>query len=166
MQCAQCNTSFPDPVWPATRQLYCSLRCGQAAWRTKHRELVNLRSREWTVHNRERRLANQRKWNNSPKGLESKRRWHEKNISRRCREYLAQYHAEEAVRKLQWTRAKSRKKLIRSGVEMKCYKCSSPPPKLHCHHKDLDPFNQDLTNLEWLCFRCHAFVHSEAGRIE
>jgi len=160
--CPECN----DPVdnsWPHQHKVYCKRSCYLAAYRRNNHDLLNEKSREWAHANRSARLSIQRRWNNSEKGLEYKRRWHEAHISERTRRYLARYHTDEMIKVLQNSRQKSRTKLIRSGAPRVCNTCGTDA-RLHCHHIDWNPLNRELSNLEWQCVPCHALLHSEAGR--
>jgi hypothetical protein len=49
-------------------------------------------------------------------------------------------------------------KLAKKLLGDKCVKCGDST-KLHIHHKDHNPENSDLTNLELLCASCHAIHH-------
>lgn len=162
--CAQCQKEF-DIVWPATRSKYCSSDCWRIGYRNENRRRLVQKSTQWAKNNRLRRLEIQRKWNNSPQGLAYKQRWHEKRKKLRTKRFLEQYHSSVELRSTLRARNKSRKILLRSGRKRECSRCQTTS-KLHCHHKDENPFNMELSNLEWLCPSCHAFVHSEHGRIE
>jgi len=155
-KCVQCGADFTKQ-WPNTKQRACSRECMKKFYRTVNREELTKKANDWAKANRESRLAIQRRWNNSLGGLACKRKWYEANISDRCRQYLQRYRTDEMVRKLQSSRANSRKALIRSGRDYVCEGCGSTV-RLHCHHKDLNPFNRELNNLQWLCIPCHAFV--------
>ena len=41
-----------------------------------------------------------------------------------------------------------------------CERCSRANCKLHVHHRDHDPMNNELVNLETLCVSCHRRSHS------
>jgi hypothetical protein len=42
-----------------------------------------------------------------------------------------------------------------------CERCRSERPHLLVHHKDRDPYNNEFSNLETLCRRCHIREHRE-----
>lgn len=60
-------------------------------------------------------------------------------------------------------RDRSMFKLWSSGVPRNCVKCGKSDCWLDCHHKDGDPFNEDLNNLEFLCRSCHETLHKGGG---
>lgn len=160
LKCVNCNKSFTRQ-WPNTRQDCCSGKCTKVVYREKNRKELSARSAKWAQENRARRLEIQRKWNNSPHGRAYKKQWFDERISEKCRLFLERYHKDKGLRMVMLTRAQSRKVLVRSGRKQICERCGSNG-RLHCHHLDHDPFNRELTNLQWLCPTCHGFVHSEA----
>ena len=64
---------------------------------------------------------------------------------------------------------KSRRSAIRIakklGLEKKCVECESTE-ELELDHKDNDPFNNVVTNLRYLCKRCHMAHHSGLRKTE
>lgn len=61
-----------------------------------------------------------------------------------------------------------RKKLLASGVKKECCICGSAE-MLHVHHKDGNHKNNVISNLEWVCVRCHnnvlhTYLRDESGR--
>lgn len=54
------------------------------------------------------------------------------------------------------------KVLLRAGFDKQCMLCGSSK-KVHCHHIDENPKNNDVSNLMFLCKKCHSGVHN--GRI-
>lgn len=59
-----------------------------------------------------------------------------------------------------------RPQLKRLGRMKECERCnySKYPEILVAHHKDRNPRNRDLKNIEILCPNCHALEHYEDGR--
>ncbi len=163
-KCQKCRKSFTFE-WPASHAKYCSKECRLAGYRKANRKKLAEKSREWVEKNRLRRLEIQRKWNNSPKGKASKAKWYGKNKQVVVKKFLAQYRGDEQFRKESRGRTNSRKYLVKSGRKRECERCGSTE-RLQCHHKDENPTNRSLDNLQWLCNGCHSFVHSEHGRIE
>ena len=53
----------------------------------------------------------------------------------------------------------SRTKLEMSNIPYECAECETTESKLDCHHRDGNPLNRDLDNLEWLCRSCHLLLH-------
>ena len=47
-------------------------------------------------------------------------------------------------------------KFVKSACEM----CAKTNCKLHVHHKDHNPLNNELSNLQTLCVSCHKLSHS------
>jgi|SRR5579863_3610490 len=161
LNCIHCGKPFTR-VWPNANQRTCSRLCKRLSYNERNRAALNERSKKWARNNRERRLEIQRKWNASEKGQLSKRRWYEAHVSENVKKYLTRYRLDEVVRKLQQARLSSRRKLLKTDRPYVCERCGSMA-RLHCHHKDRDPFNRELSNLQWLCATCHGFAHSEAG---
>jgi len=64
------------------------------------------------------------------------------------------------------TKALISKKKVKSGIAMyrnivkhkKCQRCGSDG-KINVHHIDRNRYNNDLSNLEVLCTKCHAHEH-------
>lgn len=48
--------------------------------------------------------------------------------------------------------------LIQSGTEQKCSKCESEE-RIEAHHVDQNIKNCDISNLVWLCRKCHEELH-------
>lgn len=42
----------------------------------------------------------------------------------------------------------------------KCEACGTDKRKLHVHHKDENPLNNEPSNLQTLCVSCHRLAHS------
>ena len=62
-----------------------------------------------------------------------------------------------------------KKILLTSGREYKCESCgikdwNNKPLSLELEHKDGDCFNNDLSNLEFLCPNCHSLTPTFRGR--
>jgi hypothetical protein len=65
---------------------------------------------------------------------------------------------------LNWTGGKAsyRTALLRSGQKPVCAKCTLDDKRvLAVHHKDKNRWNNDLSNLIWLCHNCHYLVHHD-----
>ena len=130
-------------------------------YKNKNRKRLTQKSLEWAKKNRQSRLEIQRKWNNSEKGIRSKRKWYESHISELVQKVLSQFSEDEAFRKVAIARGTSNRRLKASGREYKCEACGAAK-KLHCRHKDWNPLNrQDMDSLQWPCIKCHKLVHSE-----
>ena len=160
--CPACGIVFTRE-WPNTKQSACSRACSQAIYREKNREKLSAIASEWAKRNRSRRLEIQRKWNNSEKGAASKKKYYDSHLSEIAKKTLSMFHEDEQFRKVMIARVTSSRRLKASSRPYVCEACGSTK-KLQCHHVDWNPLNwQDMSNLQWLCVRCHNLVHSEAG---
>ncbi|MDB5182531.1 MAG: hypothetical protein JWO47_315 [Candidatus Saccharibacteria bacterium] len=68
-----------------------------------------------------------------------------------------------------WTGGKSsyRVALLRSSLKQACGKCTITDKRvLAVHHKDKNRWNNDLSNLMWLCHNCHYLVHHDKREAE
>lgn len=159
--CAHCGLSFDRAPWPNTKpQKYCSVRCNKNAWALRNREQILERSRNYARTYRSKRLATQRKYNNSPKGRASHDRYWTKNRERRTKEYLDKYHNDPTVRAVHQSRERARKLLARIRPDRRCELCGDST-KVHCHHRNENPLDNRPENLAWLCIPCHTNVHAE-----
>jgi hypothetical protein len=52
----------------------------------------------------------------------------------------------------------SRKNLFATS-SIKCIVCGGTEGKIYCHHKDGNPRNTAIENLEWRCPSCHRGIH-------
>lgn len=159
MRCPQCNIEFEPKPWPATRAKYCSIICNKSAYRKRHKEELREKWRVYQQVHRDRRLKSQRRYNNSPKGLAMKVAFHKKKRAEYSAKQLTTYHADAELRAKQRGREISREKLLKHRPRV-CDRCSSLK-NVQCHHRDDNPCNTDLANLQWLCHICHRLVHSD-----
>ena len=165
-KCGYCGVEFVFQ-WPAVWQKHCSVKCTQAAYRDRHRDKLRKSLRKWVKNNRLRRLEIQRKWNNSESGIKYKEQWRKDHAKERNAEFREFYAKSEYARKINRSREISREELVASGRPKICARCGTKGPvRIECHHKDWNPLNRELANLEWLCSTCHRFIHSEHGQLE
>jgi len=61
---------------------------------------------------------------------------------------------------LRYPRNRGRWLMKRAAIPELCAKCNAVGVRLVVHHKDLDPTNNLLENLEYLCYSCHRKLHS------
>lgn len=159
MICPVCRTRFARRAWPATRHIYCSSRCMKHAYYLRHKPALDARARRWCREHRELRLEVQRRWNASAQAKASKRAWAKRNYARP----YAQWKREGTL-KFVYARVTSRRRLLRSQPNGRCA-CAPPHEgKLECHHKDGNPLNTALSNLEWRCFFHHRSGHGKLRR--
>ena len=60
-----------------------------------------------------------------------------------------------------------RDKLVKAGIEQICKRCRMDDFRLlTVHHIDKNHGNNDLNNLTWLCYNCHALVHKDKGEYD
>lgn len=157
MVCPQCRQPFEQKPWPAQTMKYCTVACMKRAWYLRNKEEVHRRIRERCRANRPQRLEVQRRWNAKPRSKELKQAWQRAHY----KEWYARIKDTGAAAVIN-ARTRSRQHLKKYQPDKACV---CPPPhrgRIECHHKDFNPFNTDVTNLEW---RCH-YHHQEAhGRL-
>lgn len=152
--CQQCSTDFPDPIWPQTRGKYCSIRCNKLAYYHRHKARCDARTAQWCKDNRSTRLAVQRRWNQTPEAKRQKARWARRNAP----QAYARMKAAGGIKVIS-ARTLSRRRLRRAVPTLQCV---CPPPhqgRIECHHRDGNPFNTQLENLEWRCVLHHRVLH-------
>lgn len=143
--CPVCQTKFPFPEWPNTKQKYCSSKCTKKAWKLNHPKY------KWNNPEKERQIK--RRWNWSEAGKAYRKQWyelHKKEINKKAIDT-------KEKRQMIYSRNKAHEKLVKT-VPPICINCSSNY-NINCHHKDFNPFNNNLSNLEWLCKKCHTDKH-------
>lgn len=149
MQCAQCGHPFIPRGWPATRAKFCSVLCNKRAWYERNKSRVNAQSTRWNAEHRELRLEVQRRWNASARGKRLKQRWraaHPRVLTTLERRIIS-------------ARTTSRRRLCRHDPAKRCV-CRPPHSgRVECHHRDGNPLNTQLENLEWRCFFHHRSGH-------
>lgn len=154
MICPHCSAEFTPTPWPATHQTYCSRRCMKQAYYQRHRVRLGVKTRDWCQRNRATRLAVQRRWNASTSAKRRKKAWYQQNYQR----MYAALKARGGV-KIITARGTSLRRLKRHQPDRQCV--CAPPHKgrIECHHRDGNPFNTQLENLEWRCTSHHVQVH-------
>lgn len=151
MRCVQCGESFTPKPWPTTRAKFCSTACNKRAWYERNRDRVNAATRQWCQVNRELRLEVQRRWNASDSAKALKAAWratHPRTPTDHDRQLIS-------------ARTTSRRRLLRAQPKKRCV---CPPPhrgRIECHHRDGNPLNATLENLEWRCFQHHRSGHGK-----
>lgn len=156
MRCQHCKTSFKKRVWPATGNKYCSKSCIRAAWYQRNKSTVNKKAKEWCQQHPDLRLEVQRRWNAKESSKAQKRAWYQKNAARLYAEMKARGDL-----KFVTARTTSRRQLLGAQPDKQC---TCPPPhggRIECHHKDYNPLNTNLENLEWRCFFHHRGMHGQ-----
>lgn len=159
MRCAHCRQTFTPKPWPATRAKFCSIACNKRAWYERNKTRVNSQSTRWNRQHRELRLEVQRRWNATAAAKAQKRAWQQANYAKQ----YAKMKANGGIRRIS-ARTTSRRRLLRAQPTQQCV---CPPPhrgKIECHHRDGNPLNTVLTNLEWRCFFHHRSEHGKLRR--
>jgi hypothetical protein len=154
MKCAHCSTDFAPKPWPTTKNLYCSTPCMKRASYERHKAETYARQRARIAENPEPSREAKRKWNRSEKGMTNRRDWARRNGKRT----YAKIRGPENTAKVQ-ARIRSRAKLLTHDPTMGCV---APPPhrgRIECHHRDGNPLNKALRNLEWRCKAHHIALH-------
>lgn len=156
--CQRCQTVFTF-TWPHTRSKFCSLKCMKAAWRDRHRERLRAAQKVYISKHRERRRETLRKYH-AGRGKQTAIKWRARNWPRLSAEILARYHSDPIYKSRQNSRLVANKKLKQSDRLYECEGCGSTK-RLHCHHINLNPLDNQLENLMWLCHWCHMRIHAE-----
>ena len=154
MTCLHCRRRFAKRAWPATNNKYCTPDCRKAAFADRHRVEYNQKSTDYRIRNRAKRLATQRRWNNSEAGIAARRRW-------------ARAHAKTQYAKIAGTvntaavnAREQGRKILRRVRPPVCEDARLPHRgRIECHHRDGNPLNNAVVNLAWLCKRHHTQVH-------
>ena len=60
--------------------------------------------------------------------------------------------------------SKARRIARQANIAKICISCKYDGPSLEIHHKDFDPFNNLIENLEYLCKRCHKDIHGKTTK--
>lgn len=157
MICPHCRTRFVPAPWPSTHQRYCSSTCSRRAWYERNVEQHAERTKEWCRTHRPRRLEIQRRWNATPEAIAQKRAWQRAHY----KAWYAQMKATGGLRVV-YARVTSLRRLKRHNPLKQCV---CPPPhrgRIECHHRDGDPFNTALENLEWQCHAHHQQAHGRS----
>lgn len=63
--------------------------------------------------------------------------------------------------KINWRGGISRNQAYRIIQKLYCRNCGKDNIKLTIHHKDKNPKNNNIENLEVLCFKCHIGLHNK-----
>lgn len=120
-------------------------------WANNNKERVVVSRNKWYWENLDKSRTAKRKWNWSKKGQDYRKKYYIENkelINKRMEKYKdktrSRIKANKIVNKLGWKRV--------------CSFCTSIV-KVNIHHKDCDPFNNSIENLQMLCLRCHTDFH-------
>ena len=154
--CQYCSADYPDPVWPRTRSKYCSTDCNKRAYYDRHKDRLVAKAYQWCKDNRKKRLEVQRRWNATEGAKRSKQKWLDANKGK----IYDKIKATGGI-PLSTARGTSLRRLKRHQPHKLCVE---PPPhkgRIECHHKDGNPFNTHVSNLEWRCKQHHVSVHRE-----
>lgn len=151
--CKYCGGKFRPKPWPATRAKYCSASCNKAAWYQRNKVRVNAKAKIWCGANRPLRLEVQRRWNASPRAKLLKQKWRDKHALTRV--------LTPDERKLIAARTTSRRRLKRHRPIKRCVCRGRHHGRIECHHRDGNPLNTTLSNLEWRCYRHHRKLHGQ-----
>ena len=156
MVCPTCVTIFEPAPWPATHQIYCSRECMKRAYYLRNKEAINAKAKQWCVDNRELRLEVQRRWNAKPSAKAMKKAWQRKHY----KEWYSKIRENGEVRLIS-ARMASREALTKANPIKKCVASGEHEGRIECHHKDGNPFNTVVSNLEWMCLRHHRMRHGK-----
>lgn len=154
--CPQCSTEFTCH-WPRNMK-FCSRKCMTADWRDRHREQINEYHRNRPI---EIKRALKKAYDDSEKGKAKSRAFREKTKGIRAAKSRERWTNDEMYKALIKTRQSAHYLLKKNSPSKTCSKCGSLN-RVHCHHQDFNPFNNELSNLAWLCHWCHMRVHAES----
>lgn len=156
--CSHCGTPFTF-TWPHTRSKFCSQKCSKADWRDRHRDQLRAAQKEYVTKHRERRRESLHNYYQG-KGKVRAKNYRAENWDRLYARIKERYLNDPTFRKALHGRAVANAKLKRSGRIRECEACGSKKD-LQCHHVNLDPTDNLLTNLMWLCRWCHTRLHAQ-----
>lgn len=154
MRCAHCQEEFTPKPWPATRAKFCSIPCNKAAWYERNKGAVNAAAKQWCRDNPEKRRQVQKNWNNSEGGKALKHAWFKENYPR----LYARWKKTGYTKRIS-AHTQSRRVLLRHRPDKRCVCRGVHEGRIECHHRDGNPFNWTLSNLEWRCLRHHRGWH-------
>jgi hypothetical protein len=159
--CGTCNKVFSAKPWPNTRNKFCSRKCALKAHYLRHKDILAEKQKiRNTSFGRKSRLDVQRKWNSSERGRELKKQWYEKHREELFKKYLESYRNDPQVKAIHLSRGKARKALTKIRKKQ-CEACGVIMRRMDCHHKNENPLDNRIENLQWLCHSCHMRLHSE-----
>lgn len=161
--CEVCSVQFEVKPWPATRHMYCSRKCLHAAYRARNANQIKERMKTWACLNRDHRRAILKKYEQSEKGKRKSKQWRDSTREKRNEKNLRKYHNDPEFKKAANSRVAANLKLKKSGRTYICVECGANK-RLHCHHGNLNPLDNALSNLVWLCRKCHMALHTEIRR--
>ncbi len=118
---------------------YCSKKCNDTHYQKLHPQI---------------RLKAWRKYNETHREEQKKRT--KANYNKNKEKYNL-YRKEHQLENSARTRAKL---IAKKYMEKICFDCRGDK-NIHVHHKDFDTFNNDLSNLVYLCSVCHGKRHQK-----
>lgn len=149
---------------------YCGVAFCQLNLRTKRMRFCSRRCQENAAYHRNTDYYRARYQQNKEKILQQCAAYREREYVKELRAgYARGYKDKDAARlkirmedpqerQAQYSRHRASAKLVRSSPRVCCH-CRSLND-VECHHVNENPLDNDISNLAWLCSKCHGAVHS------
>lgn len=160
LNCLICQSEFI----PWKRQVYCNdcRASGKARKAILHKYNTSDKNksiqRKWYYNDRMKTKESKNKYNRSEKGRACKRKYYLKNRERLIKEQLTTRRAETI------SRTHAHDLMKKTFPDRKCSHCGTNV-RIVVHHKDRNPFNNDLVNLMYLCTSCHGKEHERLNNL-
>lgn len=153
--CIICGTSYSPN---SSRQKVCKICLPKYRhdfkykWRQDHLEQDNATRKKWYWNNLEKVREIKCRWNWG-KGVEYRKKYYA-NKKEEVKKHLEQYKEKTT------SRIKANRIIKENGIERICSECGSIK-KVQIHHKDFNPFNNSISNLDLVCLKHHILIHRQ-----
>jgi hypothetical protein len=155
MKCPVCANEFEK----VTSKKFCSRSCLLADWRARNRLRLREISRRWNKDHPNRKKEIAKKYYESEQGQARYRANRSRQRPIQAAQCAERYRNDVEYREFLNSRQRARRKLL--AAKHIPFLCSCGINlKLEAHHRDLNPMNNELGNLEWLCKKCHEALHA------
>lgn len=137
--CLNCNKEYIPFNQFSQLQKYCGKKCADKYYAKLH---PKVRQKAWRKYNETHREEQK---------IRTRKYYYEN------REKMLAYRKEHQLENSARTRAKL---IAKKNMEKVCFDCHSDK-NIHVHHKDFNAFNNDLSNLIYVCSICHGKRHQK-----
>lgn len=118
-----------------------------------NKDKVNAYNKLWYKNNLERARNTKRRWNWTENGIQYRKDWELKNreyVNERAKKYRTENNGRRAANHI----------VTKLGLKRICEYCNTET-RVHIHHKDGNPNNNIVSNLQMLCLFHHAEMHHQ-----
>lgn len=100
------------------------------------------------------------KYNKSAKGKIAKAKYYQAHKKEIIRKRQQAYKENPEFREAERSRGRATQFLRNVRLRI-CEECGATPQgtRIDCHHIDVNPLNNSIENLKWLCSSCHKKTH-------